>query len=116
MSLFSIEHHHYFHGDDGISQSLVLILDRLNLIIQNQNKMDVTLDQTLESVTSNGTVGDSIVTLVTSLKKSLDDALAGITLPPAVQAKINAIFEASEADKAKLQEAILANTPSQPAA
>lgn len=76
--------------------------------------MDATLDQTLESVTANGTVGESIVTLLQALKKSLDDALKGVVLPPAVQAKVNAIFAASEADKAKLEEAILANTPAEP--
>lgn len=70
-----------------------------------------TLDETLASVTENETVGDSVVALLTSLKARLDEALSGTTLPPSVQAKVDAIFAASEADKTKLQEAILANTP-----
>lgn len=75
--------------------------------------MPVTLDQALESVTSNGTVGDSAIALMTSLKTRLDEALSGVTLPPAVQAKVDAIFEASEADKAKIEAAILSNTPNE---
>lgn len=70
-----------------------------------------TLDETLASVTDNSTVGDSAVALMASLKTRLDEALSGVTLPPAVQEKVDAIFQASEADKTKLQEAILANTP-----
>jgi hypothetical protein len=45
------------------------------------------------------------------LEKQLRDVLSGDVLPPAVQEKVDAIFNASEADKTKLQDAILANTP-----
>lgn len=76
--------------------------------------MDKTIDEVLASVTENETVGDGIVTLLTGIKKQLDEALAGTKLPPAVQAKVNAIFEASERDKQKLADAIVANTPSEP--
>lgn len=72
-----------------------------------------TLEETLASVESNGTVGGSAVALMTSLKARLDEALSGTTLPPSVQAKVDAIFTASEADKATLEAAILANTPSE---
>lgn len=75
--------------------------------------MPVTLDQALESVTSNGTVGDSAVQLMTTLKTRLDEVLSGVVIPPAVQAKVDAIFNASEADKAKIEAAILANTPNE---
>lgn len=72
-----------------------------------------TLDQTLESVTANATVGGSAAALMTTLKTRLDEVLSGVVIPPAVQAKIDAIFNASEADKAVLEAAILANTPSE---
>lgn len=72
-----------------------------------------TLDETLASVTANATVGGSAVALMASLKARLDDLLSGVTLPPGVQTKIDAIFTASEADKVALEEAILANTPSE---
>lgn len=80
------------------------------LIIQNFINMK-TLDEVLASVTENATVGDSIVTLLSNIKTQLDEALSGTKLPPAVQAKVDAIFEASEADKKKLEDAIVANTP-----
>lgn len=83
------------------------------LIIQNYFNMK-TLDEVLASVTENATVGDSIVTLLGNIKTQLDEALSGTKLPPAVQAKVDAIFEASEADKKKLEDAIVANTPSAP--
>ena len=73
-----------------------------------------TLDETLASVEANATVGGSAVALMTTLKTRLDEALSGVTLPPAVQAKVDAIFNASESDKAALEAAILANTPSEP--
>lgn len=72
-----------------------------------------TLDETLASVESNGTVGGSAIALMTSLKTRLDEALSGVTLPQAVQAKVDAIFNASEADKAAIEAAILANTPNE---
>lgn len=72
-----------------------------------------TLDEALASVTANGTVGGSAVALMANLKTRLDEALSGVTLPPAVQAKVDAIFTASEADKTALEEAILANTPNE---
>lgn len=84
----------------------------LYLIYQNR-KIMATLDQTLASVTENETVGDSIVTLLNSIKTRLDEALSGANLPPAVQAKVDAIFEASERDKQKLADAIVANTPNE---
>lgn len=71
------------------------------------------LDEALASVTANSTVGDSAVALMANLKSRLDDALSGVTLPPAVQAKVDAIFNASETDKAALEAAILANTPNE---
>lgn len=89
------------------------VLSKLNYIIQKLNTMAVTLDQTLQSVRDNATVGDSVIALLTDIKKRLDDALSGTTLPPEVQAKVDAIFQASEDDKAKLEAAILANTPSE---
>lgn len=73
-----------------------------------------TLDETLASVEANATVGGSAVALMATLKTRLDEALSGVTLPPAVQAKVDAIFNTSEADKKTLEDAILAHTPSEP--
>lgn len=75
--------------------------------------MAKTLDEVLQSVRDNKTVGESAITLLNGLKTKLDEALSGTNLPPAVQAKIDEIFSTSEADKQALQDAITANTPSE---
>lgn len=93
---------------------MVYVIAILLFIIVIQNfKIMATLDQVLASVTENETVGDSIVTLLNSIKTKLDEALSGTNLPPAVQAKVDAIFESSERDKQKLADAIVANTPNE---
>ena len=43
--------------------------------------------------------------------KQVADALAGVTVPTAVQAKIDAVFAGVEANKAKVQTALNAGTP-----
>lgn len=83
-----------------------------NLIINKLKNMAVTLDQVLESVTNNATVGDSAIALLRGIKQQLDAVLAG-GISPALQAKVDAIFAASEADKAKLEAAIVENTPAE---
>jgi len=73
-----------------------------------------TLDETLASVEANATVGGSAIALLATLKTRLDEALSGVTLPPVVQAKVDAIFNTSESDKVALEAAILAHTPQEP--
>lgn len=70
-----------------------------------------TLDETLAAVTAEDTKVDSIIALVAGLKQQLADALAGTTLPPATQAKIDAIFSQATASAGKIDTAITANTP-----
>lgn len=72
-----------------------------------------TLDQVLQDVTDESTLDDSIITLLTGIKAQLDAVLAG-GLTPEVQAKVDAIFTAAEANKAKVAAAIAANTPAAP--
>lgn len=86
----------------------------LHRIEQKVNTMAATLDQVLKDVEEESTVIDSISELVKGLKQQLADALAGTTLPPAVQAKVDAVFAQAEANKAKLADALVANTPSEP--
>ena len=70
-----------------------------------------TLDQILTDVTDEGTQIDGLSTLTAGLKQQLADALAGTTLPAAVQAKVDAVFAGVEANKGKVVAAINANTP-----
>ena len=99
---------------DANEQQLDRIESLLRHLVEQGERMAATLDQVLETVTSSSTVVESISQLVKGLKQQLADALAGTTLPPAVQAKVDAIFSTAEANKAKLAEALLENTPEQP--
>ena len=75
--------------------------------------MDKNLDEVLQSVTDESTLDDSIIALLTGIKAQLDAVIGG-ALPPAVQAKVNALFDAIEANKTKVTAAIVANTPAAP--
>lgn len=70
-----------------------------------------TLDEVLELVTAADTKQDSIIALLNGLKQQLADALSGVTLPPPVQAKIDAIWNQAKANADELDTAIAANTP-----
>lgn len=71
-----------------------------------------TIDQLVQDVNDEDTLADSVGVFIAGLKQQLADALSGTTLPPDVQAKIDAAFATAEASKAKLSAAIVANTPS----
>jgi uncharacterized coiled-coil protein SlyX len=88
-----------------------VLIDRLDIIIANQEKTMATLDQILADVTQETTDIASISTLIKGLKQQLADALAGTTLSPATQAKVDAIFAGAETNKAAIADALSANTP-----
>jgi predicted choloylglycine hydrolase len=69
-----------------------------------------TLDELLQDVSDESTQIDSLATLTAGLKQQLQDALSGASLPPAVQAKVDAVFAAVDANKGKVVDAINANT------
>lgn len=70
----------------------------------------VSLDQILSDVTDESTQIDSLSTLITGLRKQVADALASAgTIPPDVQAKVDAIFTQAESNKAKIATALGAN-------
>lgn len=73
--------------------------------------MDRTVDETLAAVTAEDSRVDSIIAYSAGLKQQLADALSGVTIPPAVQTKINAIFDLSSASAAKVDTALNANVP-----
>ena len=88
----------------------------LAVVIRKEDTIMATLDQIAADMTEETTLIDGISTLITGLKQQLTDALAGTTLPPAVQAQVDAIFTTAEANKAKLAAAAVANTPAATAA
>lgn len=74
-----------------------------------------TLDEVLQQVTDEDTKVDSIITMLSGVEQQLKDALAGVTLPPAVQAKVDAVFAKAKGSADKIDAAIAANTPPTPA-
>lgn len=72
---------------------------------------DRTLDETLEAVNQEDAGVDSIIAFVDGLKQQLADALSNTTLPPAVQAKVNSIFDQATASAAKINTAISTTPP-----
>jgi Mg/Co/Ni transporter MgtE len=103
--------HHHIHLDPEVAGLLRDINRKLGTILENQEKIMATLDETLAAVTAEDTKVDSIIALVDGLKKQLADALAGTTLPPETQAKVDAIFQQATASAGKIDTAITANTP-----
>lgn len=90
------------------------ILESLLLIIKNQKKMDNTLDDVLQEVADEGTQIDSLTVLMDGVEQQLKDALAGATIPPVVQAKIDTVFTNIATNKQKVVDAINKNTPPPP--
>lgn len=79
-----------------------------------QRKMDMTdrsLDDVISDLADEKTQVSGLVTLTTSIKAQLDAALPPGTLTPDQQAKVNAIFDSVEANKAAIMDGINANTP-----
>ncbi len=70
-----------------------------------------TLDDVLAVVTEEEGKIDSVVALIAGLKEQLAEALAGTTLPPAVQAKVDALFAQATENSGKIVAAIEANQP-----
>jgi uncharacterized protein (UPF0335 family) len=84
-------------------------LRRLEQLEKEVKMADHNIDEILADVSDESTQIDSLSTLTAGIKKQLDDITAG-SLPPAVQAKVNALFDAVDANKAKVVSAINANT------
>ena len=104
---FRIDVHHYFESSAGlevICAALFQLSEKLDNIMH-------TLEETLAAVTDEGTKEDSLIALVEGIQKQLADALAGTALPPAVQAKIDAVFQGVTDNATKVQAAIDKNTP-----
>lgn len=89
------------------------IIGLLKTIKRKEFMMAKTLDEALAVVTEESTVADSLVVLTYQIKALLDEALAGV-LTPEMQAKVDAIFEAAEAKKIAMAQAVLDNTPQAP--
>ncbi len=97
-----------------LKEAVEVLLLRTEALEMKVEKMAKTLDEVLAAVTSEDTKIDSLITLVTGLKQQLADALSGVTLPPATQAKVDALFDNVTAKAAAVQAALDANVPPTP--
>lgn len=93
---------------------LMDVKDGQGRILHRMEKMMSTLDEVLADVTEEGTKLDSLAAFIAGLKQQIADALAGTTLPPAVQAKVDAVFAGVESNKGKVQAALDANVSPTP--
>lgn len=84
------------------------------LTLRRLERIMATIDEVLADVTEESSKIDSLVVFIAGLKQQIADALAGVTLPPAVQAKVDQVFAAVEVNKAKVVAAMEANTPPAP--
>lgn len=108
--------HHHIDLSPQLALRLSSMSRKLELIVQQQETIMATLDQVLADITEENTRLDSIAALIGGLRQQLADALSGANLPPEVQAKVDAIFTAAEANKGKIDDALNANTPAPPPA
>ncbi len=103
---------------DITAQQIISMLDvillRLEAIERKVDAMAISLDDVLVKVTAETTDLGSIKELILGLKQQLADALAGTTLPPAVQAKVDAIFNQAEINRQKIADALNSNVPPTP--
>ncbi len=100
--------------EQRIDAMLALILLRLEAIERKMDMAQKTLDDVVALVTAEDTKIDSLIALIAGLKQQIADALSGVTLPPAVQAKVDAVFDAVTAQAGKVQGALDANVPPTP--
>lgn len=88
--------------------------DELEGRIQKElREMAKTLEDTLALVREQRSQTGSLIALTSSIQQRLQDALSGASLPPAVQAKIDEIFNEVDAEKTEVANAINANTPAE---
>lgn len=71
------------------------------------------IDRIVADVTAQSTEIESLKAFIVSLKNQVADALGGTTLPPAVEARLAAIFPPLEANTQAIADAIAA-TPASP--
>lgn len=96
---------------DYVVRAVYRIEQKLDALIRLEGKQMANIDDILIEVHKQPTLIESVKTLVGGLKKSLDDALAGISVTPEVQAKLDEVFATLSANDQALADAVTANTP-----
>jgi hypothetical protein len=89
-----------------LSGQFAQIFQRLDRIEAKQEKLMADLDQALADIADEKTAIAGVATLIGTLRQQVADALSGATLPPAVQAKVDAVFAGLEDNKTALASAL----------
>lgn len=84
---------------------------KVDLILTKLETSMATLDDVIAKITEQDTALDSVRALITGLRQQIADVLNGVTLPPAVQAKVDAAFAQAEKNSAEIAEALAENVP-----
>lgn len=100
--------HIHHHADQRV-------VDKLDMILATQEILMDSIDRIVADVAAQSTEIESLKAFIVSLKNQVADALSGTTLPPAVEARLAAIFPPLEANTQAIADAIAA-TPAPPAA
>lgn len=100
-----------FQRLDNLEKHLVQQDTRLDLMETN---IMATLDQVRQDIQDETAQIAGLSTFIAGLKQQIADALAGVTLPPAVQAKVDEIFAGAEANKTALASAMATSPTGQP--
>jgi hypothetical protein len=105
--------HVHIHGESDAETFRHNVLNLLGAIKSetatiktNTEKLMSSLDDDIALVQSQTTQIASIKTLITTLQQQIADALSGVTLPPAVQAKVDAVFAGLTQNSADLATAL----------
>jgi hypothetical protein len=104
----------HVHFDVGGSTAPGALITALINSLSKQDSIMATLQQILDDVTANGTAIGSLSAFIDGLKQQIADALAGVNLPVAVQAEIDAVFTGVQANKAALATALAGNMTTPP--
>ncbi|KRQ99288.1 hypothetical protein [Bradyrhizobium valentinum] len=111
-------HIHQPGGSEGIDEirGQIREIARMvaGLVVMERHNMR-TLDETIAEVQAQGTQVDGLITLTLSLRQQLGDALSGASLPPDVQAKVDAVFDGVAANNAKIVAALTTTPEGDPA-
>ena len=96
-------------SEQRIINYLYTLRIKIELIQRKEEELMHTLDDAVAKVKEVSGKADSMIELMTTIKKKLDAVLSGVELPAEVQAKIDEIFDIDESTAQKITAAIDAN-------
>ena len=99
----------------AINQNTAALADVQHTLNRMEFRIMADLDQDLELIQQQGTQIDGVATLIATLRQQIADAMSGVTLPPAVQAKVDAVFAGLTANSGKLAVALTTQPDGTPA-